>query len=478
MKAVVLEAKNGHSAVLLENGTIERVSGEYEVGRTVELREVAPKKRRGKLHSFPVAGRIAAAAAAAVIVVSGTGTMYYETAYACTFVSVDVNPSIEFSLNRRDQVIGVEPKNEDAEPIVAMLLENDVKGDTLVEAISKTKEAVKELDFGDYSIGETYLVDITSDSDARMAKLSREVEEAFREEIRLDGEETPQMVVVTSTVEDRKTAQSLGISTGRYSALKQAMSDKEQAEITTEDVDEYRNKTIKDIVKKTDNNIVAEKDGIALSAATTAVSKPAPAAVPQPEPEPAVQVSEPEPEPEQAETPAPAAKTGKNNKKKKKSAEAATASTEGKTGDEAGEAASGAAGTGKSGEAESAEAASTGATEGNTGETAVAAATTTGEGTGATTASTNPGAVDPAAAAATVAAPADPATAATAENPAAAATAAPAEQPAEQPAEPTPAPAETPAPTSNDAGTGSGAATQEKPESAENAAAQTGATGP
>ncbi|MBQ3790069.1 MAG: hypothetical protein II800_03960 [Lachnospiraceae bacterium] len=476
MKAVVLEAKNGHSAVLLENGTIERVSGEYEVGRTVELREVAPKKRRGKLHSFPVAGRIAAAAAAAVIVVSGTGTMYYETAYACTFVSVDVNPSIEFSLNRRDQVIGVEPKNEDAEPIVAMLLENDVKGDTLVEAISKTKEAVKELDFGDYSIGETYLVDITSDSDARMAKLSREVEEAFREEIRLDGEETPQMVVVTSTVEDRKTAQSLGISTGRYSALKQAMSDKEQAEITTEDVDEYRNKTIKDIVKKTDNNIVAEKDGIALSAATTAVSKPAPAVAPQPEPEPEVQVSEPEPE--HAETPAPAAKTGKNNKKKKKSAEAATASTEGKTGDEAGEAASGAAGTGKSGEAESAEAASTGATEGNTGETAVAAATTTGEGTGATTASANPGAADPAAAAATVAAPADPATAATAENPAAAATAAPAEQPAEQPAEPTPAPAETPAPTSNDAGTGSGAATQEKPESAENAAAQTGATGP
>ena len=476
MKAVVLEAKNGHSAVLLENGTIERVSGEYEVGRTVELREAAPKKRRGKLHSFPVAGRIAAAAAAAVIVVSGTGTMYYETAYACTFVSVDVNPSIEFSLNRRDQVIGVEPKNEDAEPIVAMLLENDVKGDTLVEAISKTKEAVKELDFGDYSIGETYLVDITSDSDARMAKLSREVEEAFREEIRLDGEETPQMVVVTSTVEDRKTAQSLGISTGRYSALKQAMSDKEQAEITTEDVDEYRNKTIKDIVKKTDNNTVAEKDGIALSAATTAVSKPAPAVAPQPEPEPEVQVSEPEPE--QAETPAPAAKTGKSNKKKKKSAEAATASTEGKTGDEAGEAASGAAGTGKSGEAESAEAASTGATEGNTGETAVAAATTTGEGTGATTASTNPGAADPAAAAATVAAPADPAAAATAENPAAAATAAPAEQPAEQPAEPTPAPAETPAPTSNDAGTGSGAATQEKPESAENAAAQTGATGP
>ena len=476
MKAVVLEAKNGHSAVLLENGTIERVSGEYEVGRTVELREVAPKKRRGKLHSFPVAGRIAAAAAAAVIVVSGTGTMYYETAYACTFVSVDVNPSIEFSLNRRDQVIGVEPKNEDAEPIVAMLLENDVKGDTLVEAISKTKEAVKELDFGDYSIGETYLVDITSDSDARMAKLSREVEEAFREEIRLDGEETPQMVVVTSTVEDRKTAQSLGISTGRYSALKQAMSDKEQAEITTEDVDEYRNKTIKDIVKKTDNNTVVEKDGIALSAATTAVSKPAPAVVPQPEPEPAVQVSEPEPE--HAETPAPAAKTGKNNKKKKKSAEAATASTEGKTGDEAGEAASGAAGTGKSGEAESAEAASTGATEGNTGETAVAAATTTGEGTGATTASANPGAADPAAAAATVAAPADPAAAATAENPAAAATAAPAEQPVEQPAEPTPAPAETPAPTSNDAGTGSGAATQEKPESAENAAAQTGATGP
>ena len=465
MKAVVLEAKNGHSAVLLENGTIERVSGEYEVGRTVELREVAPKKRRGKLHSFPVAGRIAAAAAAAVIVVSGTGTMYYETAYACTFVSVDVNPSIEFSLNRRDQVIGVEPKNEDAEPIVAMLLENDVKGDTLVEAISKTKEAVKELDFGDYSIGETYLVDITSDSDARMAKLSREVEEAFREEIRLDGEETPQMVVVTSTVEDRKTAQSLGISTGRYSALKQAMSDKEQAEITTEDVDEYRNKTIKDIVKKTDNNTVAEKDGIALSAATTAVSKPAPAVAPQPEPEPEVQVSEPEPE--HAETPAPAAKTGKNNKKKKKSAEAATASTEGKTG----EAASGAAGTGKSGEAESAEAASTGATEGNTGETAVAAATTTGEGTGATTASTNPRAADPAAAAATVEAPADPAAAATAENPAAAATAAPAEQPAEPPAEPTPAPAETPAPTSNDAGTGSGAATQEKPESAENTAA-------
>lgn len=466
MKAVVLEAKDGFSAVLLEDGTIERVRGEYTVGRTVELREAVQKKRSGKLRRFPVAGRIAAAAAAAVIVVSGTGTFYYETAYACTFVSVDVNPSIEFSLNRRDQVIGVEPKNEDAEPIVEMLLQNDVKGDTLVEAISKTKEAVKELDFGDYTFGDTYLVDISSDSDARMAKLSREVEEAFRDELKSGGEEAPQMVVVTSTVEDRKTAQSLGISTGRYSALKQAMTDKEQAEITTEDVAEFRNKTVKDIVKKTDNNTGNAKDGIAVSAATTAVSKPAPAPAPAPEPQPVpeqeTQVTEPEPAP--AETSAQTKKTGK---KKKKSAEAATASTEASTGDTAGEASSGEAGTGKSGETQEGGAASTGATEGNTGETAVAAAAASGEGTEATaaasTAAMAPGGSE-VAAAATAAAPADPAAAAT-ENPASGV--AP-EQPASQPAEA--APAETPAP--SDAGTGSNAPSQESAGTGEAAAPQ------
>ena len=111
MKAVVLEVKNGCSAVLLENGSVVTIPQELEVGRTVMLREAAAaapkKKKNGKLRSFPVTRQVVAAAAAAAVVVTGSGTFYRQTAYACTYVSVDTSSSIEFSLNGMDRVLDV-----------------------------------------------------------------------------------------------------------------------------------------------------------------------------------------------------------------------------------------------------------------------------------------------------------------------------------------------------------------------------------
>ncbi|MCR4763810.1 MAG: hypothetical protein K5696_09785 [Lachnospiraceae bacterium] len=273
MKAVVLEVNNGCSAVLAEDGTVIRLQQELEIGRTICLKETAAetKKTVRKTVRFRGAVRAFAAAAAAILVACVSGTFYQQNSHAFTYVSVDVNPSIEFSLNGKDRVLDITPMNEDAERVVEELVNSKIKGRTLSEALVRTREVVDEMGFGDQVAGNTYLVDISSNSEARTNKLAREVEETFTV---AEGEEekavSAQLVVVSSTIEDRNTAQSLGISTGRYSALKQAVTVEARAEITSRDVDTFKTKAVKDIVSYTDKN--------AVSTTQTAAQKPAAAA--------------------------------------------------------------------------------------------------------------------------------------------------------------------------------------------------------
>nr|MCR5452304.1 hypothetical protein [Lachnospiraceae bacterium] len=104
MKAIVLSKQNGISALLLEDGTTEYRKTNAEIGSRINVEDTAGSKKISKLSKW------AATAAAAAVMVLGGG--YYTTAMAVSYVSVDVNPSIEYSLNRLDHVIEARALNE------------------------------------------------------------------------------------------------------------------------------------------------------------------------------------------------------------------------------------------------------------------------------------------------------------------------------------------------------------------------------
>lgn len=212
MKALVLEVKGHTAAVLKEDGTVVRIRRVCTVGETIDLPEDALLRRRGIRRAV-----YAAAAAAAVLLFAG-GFYVYRNVLPYSYVTMDVNPSIEYALNRNASVISVKAVNTDAASVVETLTESGVKNEPLPEAVSETVDVLYKdgyLGKGD----DTMLVSVASRSDTQTQTLVKTLTETIGtgKDGKLD------LQIVTASIADRKNAGGLGISTGRYALIRKIM---------------------------------------------------------------------------------------------------------------------------------------------------------------------------------------------------------------------------------------------------------------
>lgn len=116
-----MELRDGTAVLMNGSGEIRALPArpEWRVGDTVEIR------RRGR------PGRWAALAAALLLVIGGGafGTAYF-TAYS--LVSLDVNPSVELTLNRFDRVIAATARNDEGAELLSL---SDVENLTAEQAL-------------------------------------------------------------------------------------------------------------------------------------------------------------------------------------------------------------------------------------------------------------------------------------------------------------------------------------------------------
>ena len=143
MKAVVLEVKNGKAAVLKKNGDIIRIKqNELQAGDTIDI--VGTTRGTG---AGPIAAEILkrlVAAAFMVVVLTFVVWYTYNAAFAVSYVSVDVHPSLEFSLNRFNRVIKVYSVNDEAITLEKELETKHLIGNTLGQALKKTVDVMEE----------------------------------------------------------------------------------------------------------------------------------------------------------------------------------------------------------------------------------------------------------------------------------------------------------------------------------------------
>lgn len=238
MKAVVLEIRDGYAAVLREDGTVEKIRRSCRVGETIELEET------GRVLRFPAkAAKWTAAAAAAVVLLSAGGVYGFNNAYAYSYVTLDANPSIEYTLNRRNRVIAVEALNEDAAELAAAL-SAEVKNSTLTEAIEQTTELLYEQAY--LSEGGCLLVNVTSRGQTQEIELSEELDAYFSEQ-----EEELEVYVTNATREQRQKAGDLGVSAGRYMVIRELMErETPESEPTREDVDRLEGATVEELFRQ------------------------------------------------------------------------------------------------------------------------------------------------------------------------------------------------------------------------------------
>ena len=209
MKAVVLEVRGEEAALLREDGVIVKIRQKCQVGDTIEL------KGQVLLWQRKAWRRAMSAAAAAAIILGGGGAYGYHTTFAaCSYISLDINPSIEYTLNRKNRVLSVTSENEEAAEIVEKLQEQGVKGNSLSEALQMTEELLKEGEYLTDDSADYILINVVTDTTKRKDALMQEAKETLGQD-----EEKIHLVMTDSTVSDRKEAKKLGISSGRYKKL-------------------------------------------------------------------------------------------------------------------------------------------------------------------------------------------------------------------------------------------------------------------
>lgn len=295
MKSVVVEIRGKFAAVLSDDGSITKVRNRnYAVGQEILPEKAAYHSKAGnesglllkekekgmimeKLHITKKLA-VCAACVAFLLLCSGTGIWAYASPYS--YVSLDVNPSIYYTLNRFDQVINVKAVNDDGKIILEKIKISGLKHKsiekailTTVERISKegyftrnntpavtdsavekpnsTNTGAKVVTGSAISIDGGIVITVSSGN----AKLSHGLVKDIRKTVKAfvkENKENVEVEVSSVGLERVKEARELGVTPGKLNLvekLKQSAADPNSIK-----VEEWLNKPVKDIMKEIKKN--------------------------------------------------------------------------------------------------------------------------------------------------------------------------------------------------------------------------------
>jgi hypothetical protein len=238
MKAVIVEIKDEFASVLSDDGCVLKIKNNgYEIGQVIQMK--SPKTNiTKKLMTFT-------ASAAAVLLLS-IGSWAYASPYS--YVSLDVNPSIEYIVNRFDRVLRVKSVNDDGEEILKEIKLDNLKNHTIQNALAATVEQISEAGYFN-GTEEGGIVIATSAKDLNKAEqLAESLQFAVQDEIEQNGD-TVQLEVI-SVIPDRvKEAQALGVTPGKLNLVEKL----QQNAVDPDSIilEEWLNKPVKEIMKAT-----------------------------------------------------------------------------------------------------------------------------------------------------------------------------------------------------------------------------------
>lgn len=162
ISAVIVEIRGRNAAALTSDGAFLRVQNDrYEVGQQVLLAQPAetaqPARKRMRLTAY--AGMVAGF----LLLILG-GFKGYTT--PAGVISLDVNPSIEYSINIFDRVLDISAVNDDGELILASMDENALRYHSVDEVVNATILALRESGYLADSTGNNVVI-ASSSYDAR-----------------------------------------------------------------------------------------------------------------------------------------------------------------------------------------------------------------------------------------------------------------------------------------------------------------------
>ncbi len=164
-------------------------------------------------------------AACLVLVLAGGGGVFYQQSYAvASIVSLDVNPSIELTVNQKERVLACTPFNQEAEEVLAdMGGGDDLKGTKLDVAVNAIVGSLVRYGYLD-SISSAILISV-EDSDAdRAARLRQELTSTV-DGLLQDQSSNAAVLSQTLTLDAQldQQAKDTGISTGKAALVQRVL---------------------------------------------------------------------------------------------------------------------------------------------------------------------------------------------------------------------------------------------------------------
>jgi len=238
MKAVVVELNNDHAAVLSDNGCIVTIRNKsYKLGQVIILK--SPKVILIKKIT------VIAATAAAFLFMS-TATWAYASPF--TYVSVDVNPSIEFCVNRFDRVIKVKAINNDGKNLLEKITLDNLKNHTIIDAISSTVDQMSDSGYFDADAEGGIIIATSCKNEGKAVRLAQKLKSTVEKEIVENGDQV--VVESLSITQDRlQEAKNLGVTPAKYELIDKLQ--EAAADSTNINIDEWLDKPVKEIMKAT-----------------------------------------------------------------------------------------------------------------------------------------------------------------------------------------------------------------------------------
>lgn len=211
IKAVVLEKSRTHYNVLDMDGTFRQVrqKSSAEVGDEIEIN--VGREGFGRIRIW--AGVVALFL---MVVTSLVGWTIYHAPTAVALVSVNINPSLEFTLDAEARLLKIETQNEDARK---MLGQNDFKGKPVEEILAEIVTMAYNQNFIN-SEQHWVVVGYSPIPNKIMKNVPKEINEAQINDWVTESMEkkgyTPQVAVFTLTSEDREHAQKRDLTIGEF----------------------------------------------------------------------------------------------------------------------------------------------------------------------------------------------------------------------------------------------------------------------
>lgn len=240
MKAVVLDISDNEATVMTKSGDIIGVRDEsYDIGQEITV--------KGSPGSNIVRFIPAIAAAAVLLIVAGTGSYAYLSPYGT--VSLDVNPSIEYSINRFDKVLSVSGVNDDGSDIVSSLDVSRLKYKDIETAIDNTIDQIDAEGYFTEDSENYVVVTANTGADAHTDKLVERLDKTVAKHERIKP------IISKVSDDELRNAHEQGISAGKKMMVDRLDDISDDAI----DRDKWNGKSVRDIVYEYDR-IKKEKE--------------------------------------------------------------------------------------------------------------------------------------------------------------------------------------------------------------------------